>query len=325
MDERKRHINRLKAGASYFGCGGYLSRIGTLNRLSLYNTLSFERLNRKYGDIKKYFLASDQNWQQTFYIMLLRTMGGMDNKEAFTTLAHRVAYAHILRERMVPQNIEAMLIGASGLLDLYPHDEYILNLKRNFSYLSTKYSIEKMSAEEWRLTKIYPNNHPILRLSQIATLLTHTSDIMDRMLACRSGEDVHRLFSCETLPYWVNHYTPASSKQQTVAKRIGRTKTYLLAINLVAQMQYAYGDYIDNDKLRNKAISLLEDLPAESNSVIAQWKSYGPLAQTAFDSQALLQLSFEYCRHQRCEECPVGRQILSSIKAKQGSAEEIEG
>ena len=314
MDEQKRHINRLKAGASYFGCGGYLSRIGTLNRLALYNTLGFERLNRKAEDIKKFFYSSEQNWQQTFYIMLLRTMGGMDNKEAFTTLAHRVAYAAILRERMTPQNIEAMLIGASGLLDLYPHDEYILNLKRNFSYLATKYSIEKMEPEEWKLTKIYPNNHPILRLSQIATLLTHTSDIMDRMLSCRSGEDVHRLFSSETLPYWADHYTPASTSQRTVAKRIGRTKTDLLAINLVAQLQYAYGEYTDNDKLRNKAISLLEDLPAESNSIIAQWKSYGQLAQTAFDSQALLQLSFEYCRHQRCEECPVGRQILSKAE-----------
>lgn len=319
MDEKRRHINRLKAGASYFGCGGYLSRIGTLKRLSLYNTLSFERLNRKNGDIKKFFLESEQNWQQTFYIMLLRTMGGVDNKEAFTTLARRVAYAAILRERMVPQNIEAMLIGASGLLDLYPHDEYILNLKRNFSYLSTKYSIDKMAPEEWKLLKIYPNNHPIIRLSQIATLLTHTSDIMDRMLACRSGEDVYRLFSCETLPYWANHYTPASATQRTVAKRIGRTKSDLLAINLVAQMQYAYGDYIDNDKLRNKAISLLEDLPAESNSIIAQWKSYGPLAQTAFDSQALLQLSFEYCRHQRCEECIVGRQILATVESQQQS------
>lgn len=317
MDEKKRHINRLKAGASYFGCGGYLSRIGTLKRLSLYNTLSFERLKRKNSDIREFFLESEQNWQQTFYIMLLRTMGGVDNKEAFTTLARRVAYAAILRERMVPQNIEAMLIGASGLLDLYPHDEYILNLKRNFSYLSTKYSIEKMAPEEWKLTKIYPNNHPIIRLSQIATMLTHTSDIMDRMLACRSGEDVYRLFSCETLPYWANHYTPASSTQRTVAKRIGRTKSDLLAINLVAQMQYAYGDYIDNDKLRNKAISLLEDLPAESNSIIAQWKSYGPLAQTAFDSQALLQLSFEYCRHQRCEECIVGRQILATVNSKE--------
>ena len=314
MQHNKRDINRLKAGASYFACGGYLHSLDALHRSEIYNRLGFDRLARKNKDITQFYRKCNENWPQTFYLMLLRTMGGMDNKEAFTTLAHRVAYAAILRERMTPQNIEAMLIGASGLLDLYPHDEYILNLKRNYSYLSTKYSIEKMEPEEWKLTKIYPNNHPILRLSQIATLLTHTSDIMDRMLSCRSGEDVYRLFSSETLPYWADHYTPASTSQRTVAKRIGRTKTDLLAINLVAQLQYAYGEYTDNDKLRNKAISLLEDLSAESNSIIAQWKSYGQLAQTAFDSQALLQLSFEYCRHQRCEECPVGRQILSKAE-----------
>lgn len=321
MNELQRHINRLKAGASHFGCGAYLSRIGTLRRLTIYNTLGFERLKRKYEDIKQFFVESDQNWQQTFYIMLLRTIGGMDNKLPFTTLAHRVPYAAILRERMVPQNIEAMLIGASGLLELYPHDEYILNLKRNFSYLATKYSIQAMGPEEWKLTKIYPNNHPILRLSQIATLLTHTNDIMDRMLSCRSGDDVHKLFNSETLPYWSNHYTPASDNHRTVTKRIGRTKSDLLAINLVAQMQYAYGDYINNDTLRSRAISLLEDLPAENNSIIAQWKSYGPLAQTAFDSQALLQLSFEYCRHQRCEECPVGVSILNELEKKSAANE----
>ena len=314
MNELQRHINRLKAGASHFGCGAYLSRIGTLRRLTIYNTLGFERLKRKYEDIKHTFSQSSQNWQQTFYIMLLRTMGGVDNKEPFTTLALRVPYAAILRERMVPQNIEAMLIGASGLLELYPHDEYILNLKRNYSYLATKYSIQAMAPEEWKLIKIYPNNHPILRLSQIATLLTHTNDIMDRMLSCRSGDDVHKLFSSETLPYWSSHYTPASENPRTIAKRIGRTKSNLLAINLVAQMQYAYGDYINNDTLRGRAISLLEELPAENNSIIAQWKSYGPIAQTAFDSQALLQLSFEYCRHQRCEECPVGAAILNELQ-----------
>jgi hypothetical protein len=108
--------------------------------------------------------------------MLLRTIGGMDNKEAFTELAHRVPYAAILRERQVPQNVEAMLIGASGLLEIYPHDIYILDLKRNFEYLATKYSITPMRASEWKLTKILPNNHPILRLSQVATFLrTHAT------------------------------------------------------------------------------------------------------------------------------------------------------
>ena len=323
--DAKRHINRLKAGASYFGCGAYLSRIGKLHRLILYNTLGFERLKRKFDDIRQIYIESEQNWQQTFYIMLLRTMGGVDNKEAFTTLAHRVSFAAILRERMVPQNIEAMLIGASGLLQLYPHDEYILNLKRNFSYLSAKYSIREMETTEWKLTRIYPNNHPILRLSQIASLLSFNADIMERMLLCNSREDIHRLFSTPAMPYWANHYTPASENTRTVAKRLGRTKTDLLAINLVAQMQYAYGDYTGNDTLRSRAISLLEDMPAESNSIIAQWNSYGPLAQTAFDSQALLQLSFEYCHKQRCEECPVGVAILNEIKRKEETQNENNG
>jgi hypothetical protein len=254
--------------------------------------------------------------------MLLRTMGGIDNKEAFSELATRVPYAAILRERLSAQNIEAMLIGASGLLELYPHDEYILNLKRNFSYLSTKYSITAMEASAWRLKRIYPNNHPILRLSQVASFITYTREMMDRMLACTSGDDVYNLFSCQTLPYWQTHYIPASTSP-SVAKRTGRTKTDLLAINLVVQMQFAYSSYTGNERLYSRALGLLESLPAEKNSIIAQWNSFGPLARTAFDSQALLQLSFEYCRDRRCEECLVGKQILDKTAPVESLEEEV--
>lgn len=322
MDERKRNINRLKAGASYFGCGGYLSKLDTLHRLDIYNKLGFERLSRKNSDINHIFEECQQNWQQTFYTMLMRTMGGVDNKEAFTELARRVPYAILLREREVAANVEALLIGASGLLTLYPHDEYILNLKRNFSYLSTKYSITAMESSAWRLKRIYPNNHPILRLSQVASFITYTREMMDRMLACTSGDDVYNLFSCQTLPYWQTHYIPASTSP-SVAKRTGRTKTDLLAINLVVQMQFAYSSYTGNERLYSRALGLLESLPAEKNSIIAQWNSFGPLARTAFDSQALLQLSFEYCRDRRCEECLVGKQILDKTAPVESLEEEV--
>ena len=131
-EQRKRTLNRLQAGASYFGCGGYLASLERLQRLQIYNTLGFERLERKNRDIMELYAESGENWPQTFYMMSLRTMGGVDNKEAFLELARAVPYAAVLREKQSPQNIEAMLIGASGLLELYPHDEYILNLKRNF-------------------------------------------------------------------------------------------------------------------------------------------------------------------------------------------------
>lgn len=307
--DTKRVTNKLKAGASYFACGGFLASLDRLHLAQLYNSLGFERLERKNRDITQLYEECGCNWPQTFYMVLLRTMGGIDNKEAFTQLSRRVPYAAILRERLIPQNIEAMLIGGTGLLELYKHDEYILNLKRNFEYLATKYSIRPMEASDWKLTHIYPNNHPILRLSQITTFLAHTQNVMDRILECKTGDDVKSLFGVETLPYWLTHYTPATSSR-SVAKRIGRTKSDLLAINLVAQMQFAYGSYTTSEMLRERALSLLENIPAEKNSIIAQWNSFGSIARTAFDSQALLQLSFEYCRERRCEECIVGRRII---------------
>ena len=89
-------------------------------------------------------------------------------------------------------------------------------------------------------------------------------------------------------------------------------KCNLLAINLVAQMQFAYGSYIDREALRTSALALLENTDAEENSIIRPWRQYGVKPLSAFDSQALLQLSNEYCRRRRCEECPVGRRIAQS-------------
>ena len=133
-------------------------------------------------------------------------------------------------------------------------------------------------------------------------------------MECQTSRDVNILFSVETLPYWINHYTPASEQKRSVSKRIGQTKSDLLAINLVVQMQFAYGSYTTSERLRSRALSLLENIKAENNSIISQWNSYGKIAQTAFDSQALLQLSFEYCKSHRCEECPVGRRIVSQVE-----------
>ena len=102
-----------------------------------------------------------------------------------------------------------------------------------------------------------------------------------------------------------------------MAKHIGHTKTDLLGINLVVQMQFAYGSYINNETLRTRAMSLLENIPAEDNSIIRGWNACGTLAKTAFDSQALIQLRNEYCKRDDCDRCPVGRRIAARMAVPQ--------
>lgn len=310
-EELRRAERRLLAGAATYACGGYIARLDALHRHDLYTRLAYDRLERKYKVVRELFDESDCNWNQTFYVMLFRTIGDATNRDAFLTLARRVSYRMVLRERASLPGVEAMLFGASGLLDNYRDDAYTRSLKRDFDYFSHKYGIEPMTGAEWNLRDIRPANHPLLRIAELAAFLASNDFLIDRIIACRTAEDVRRLFAAEASDYWFTHYIPASPTHE-LPKRIGRMKADLLGINLVSLIQYAYGAYTGDEPLRERAIELLEAIPAEENRYMHRWRFYDLRPASAFQSQALLQLATEYCDRRRCTECPVGRRQLAA-------------
>ena len=207
----ERTIERLKAGAGTYACGGYLAGLGALQRTELLTALLFDRLGRKIRRVGALLSETSDNWNETFYRLYFRTLGDSRNQEAYLSLARRVPYRTVLRERLAPQAVEAMLFGASGLLALYRHDAYTLDLGRHFEYLSAKYGIEAMDASEWTLADIRPANHPALRIAQAARFFAQDEFVMARAMACRTEEDIRRLFCIEASPYWRTHYVPGDS------------------------------------------------------------------------------------------------------------------
>ncbi len=306
-------IGRLEAGAGSYACGGYLASRGDLQRTELLTALLFDRLKRKIRHVDALRGEADDNWNQTFYLLYFRTLGDRQNQEAYLSLARRVPYRIVLRERRASHAVEAMFFGASGLLDLYRHDEYTLELRRNFEYLAAKYGIEPMPASAWELGEIRPANHPVLRLAQAAEFFSQDEFVMARAMACRTEGDIRNLFCIEASPYWRTHHIPGAPGDES-PKRIGSFKANIIGINLVAVLQFAYGSYTGDERLRDNALSLLERLPAEDNRYIRAWRNAGVAVRNAFESQALLQLATEYCDARRCAECPVGRRIVQAVR-----------
>ena len=302
-------MERLRAGAEAYACGGYLGGLGALQRTELGTALIFDRLSRKMRMVEALRNEAADNWNQTFYLLYFRTLGDRRNQEAYLELARRVPYKTVLRERLAPHAVEAMLFGASGLLELYRNDAYTLDLKRSFEYLAAKYGIEAMEASAWALTEVRPANHPVLRLAQAAEFFTQDEFVMERAMTCRTEEEVRKLFCIEASPYWRTHHIPGAEGGEH-PKRIGAFKANIIGINLVAVLQFAYGSYTGNERLRDSALTLLERLPAEDNRYMREWQSAGVRPRNAFESQALLQLATEYCAGKRCAECPVGRRIV---------------
>ena len=314
MEDVQRIINRLKTGAEICACGGFLAQLDPLHRMEIFNTLGFERFGRKNEDIRKIYEQSSENWNQTFYALMLKFLGAPNNSRAFEKLARTVEYRIILQYSHQPKSLEVLLIGASGLLNCYQIDEYTHSLDREFAYLAHKHDIKPMSAAEWITTRIYPHNHPVLRMAQAAAFFSQRDFVLDSMLKCRLPKDVSALFSVGASDYWTNHFLPAHDSSAQI-KRIGHSKANILGINVVAQLQYAYGCYMGKEILHDRAVTLLESSPAESNSKVNRWTAYGVKPKNAFETQALIQLGDCYCKLKRCEECPIGRRIIKSAKS----------
>ena len=86
---------------------------------------------------------------------------------------------------------------------------------------------------------------------------------------------------------------------------------------MVTSLKNVYASNIQNQHLRDRAIALLECIPAEENKYTRPWIAAGVNPRNAFDTQGLIQLSREYCAAQRCECCPVARRIIDKITRSQ--------
>ena len=88
----------------------------------------------------------------------------------------------------------------------------------------------------------------------------------------------------------------------------------LLLINAIIPLLFAFGQHHQDNALMDKAVNWLEQLKAERNHVVQMWKEVGVTAEHAADSQALLQLKWQYCDRHDCLRCRFGTRYLQQRK-----------
>lgn len=303
----------LLGGIGEAACAETIARMDDLHRTDFYTGLALERMKRKSDEIKSLYEASDFDWAQTLYVMMMRSLGDNKNKEPFTEIARRVPFVTLMREKSSVRTVEALLMGMSGLLLEYDADDYVVALSQDFEYMCHKYSLRPLKPAEWTLGRINPQNHPIMRLAEFAALVCSSRFVFSAVLECRTAADIVSLLSAEASDYWQTHFLPGRESRYT-RKKIGTDKAYLIGINLIAPFLFAYADARGDENGRVHALELLESMPPESNGITRKWAERGAVMRNAFDSQAVLQLNNELCGRKLCDECLLGRrQIKKSI------------
>lgn len=287
------------------------------------HSLLIERLQMKSEAVMKIWTATGNDWDETFYRVLSRYFGFRVNTEPFEMLATALPFRIIRKHADNRLQIEALLFGSAGMLEegLFKNalaDQYYIDLIREYKVLSAKYSLRPIHGWLWKFCRLRPVNFPTVRLSQLAALLSTAGGLFSRTLVSGEVSQLKDLFGVSASPYWDNHYIFGKESRRS-GKHTGDQATDILLINAVIPMIFIYGRTHDDRKLCDRALDLLAGIDPEKNSVIRDWTLAGVVPESAFFTQALLQLTDEYCRKRRCLDCRIGSSVISSGKLLKNS------
>lgn len=298
-------------------CATKIKQVPHLTIVEWVEGLAFERLHGKVERIHQLLDSFNGSWEDVCYVTLARNFGFGINNDAFERLARRTPLRLLGKHSDSVLQIEALLFGQAGMLDAQKPgmDSYYNQLCTEYAFLSNKFQLTPMEKESWKLFRIRPQNFPYRRIAMLARFIEGGFRMMNRILEAEGEKEMRALFEVELSGYWTKHYTFGKPNERATAT-LSRSSTDIILINTVAPLLYAYGELTGNYEMTDKAIKLLEDLRAESNSIVSHFVAYGIDCPDALTSQALVQLKREYCDARKCIYCKIGHHLLS--KAARG-------
>lgn len=293
-------------------CANYLREMDSFHLSSWMHTLLVERLERKSNDIEKHLQQFTYSWDDVFYILLSRNFGFGLNSDIFERLALSLPLSYIRKHGDNLVQIEALLFGQAGMLNSnHPLDDYHNLLCKEYDFLRIKYDLKPLEQHLFKNMRSRPSAFPQIRIAQLAALLHHSHGLFAKIAQTKDVGKIRLLFHINASEYWQTHYTFGSTSAKK-SKYLGDSSLNIILINTVSPLLFAYGKYIADEEMCDRAFLFLETIDAERNSVTKPFAKYGVRIENAADSQAIIQLKREYCEKRKCLYCRIGHKLLGT-------------
>lgn len=302
------NYRRFTDSRAWLPCARLAPSVQRFTWLAWLDRMATERLEDKTQVVLELASSTQFDWEETFWRLLLINLGFKVNQEAFELLGRALPFNLMLRHADQLHQLEALLLGVAGLLPAEPTDEYMAKLNAEYNFLKSKYNLKTMQASAWKFMRMRPANFPTIRMAQAAMLVHKHGRIFSRVLA-EPPEKLSEMFGVETSQYWQTHYRPGEPSPAR-KKIIGEDAIRLIMINTVARVLFAYGYAHKDETHKDRAMMLLEQLPAENNNLTRRFSEAGITATNALHSQALLHLHRYYCAPRQCLECRIGSLLI---------------
>lgn len=308
--EIEKNYEALINDQKWIPCADKIPEIPGIFIHSWKNALLSERLAQKTEHLQVLLSENNQHWEEAFYVSLARSFGFNTNSQAFEMLAKSLPLSVLGKHKDNLFQIEALLFGQAGLLNNTINDLYVIALNKEFGFLKAKYNLKPIAGSMWKLLRMRPDNFPHVRIAQFAAIIHSSSKLFSKIIEQPELDYLASLFRCEPSEYWKSHYLFGEVSVEK-SKKLGKNSIYSLLINTIVPFVFSFASRKGNEDLKEKALALLDKIPAEKNSVVTGWQAIGIEIETAYDSQAFLQLKKHYCDDKKCLRCRIGHKVLT--------------
>lgn len=304
---------KFMASQHWIACERHLNEVHPFAINNWLERVAIERLQDKSQRASNILNGNKFDWEDALYRLLLRYFGMKVNNESFETLASLLPFKTLMKHADQLVQLEAMLLGCAGFLEIDSNEDYPRLLKREFAAMQAKFNLLTMPRERWRFMRMRPANYPTVRLAQLAQIIHRHGCLFSNIKEAKNAHEIKAMFNVKASDYWDTHLR-FSVESPANPKHLGEGTCDVLIINAIVPLLFCYGKFHRDQTYCEKALHILEEVAAEDNTVTRHFSQCGLTAENAMQSQALLHLYSHYCRRKRCLKCSIGIFLLRSNK-----------
>jgi hypothetical protein len=301
----------IVASKQTIACNNQLASVNDLKFSSWLERMFIERLEYKVKNIHTLFYSFNGDYLQTFYIVLLRNFGFKVNSVPFELLAKQLPITILLKHSDNLMQLEALLIGTSGLLEQQFTDKYVLDLQNEFEYLKNKYKLTPLKKELFKFSKLRPANFATIRLAQFAKLIFTQPGLFSEPQNFNTYEKIYKVFKIKLEGYWQHHYNLDGSIVEKDLQ-LGDASIANIITNTFSCFFFFYFKRTGKAEFENIPFELMEKCAFEKNTKTKLFEQKKPQLKNAANSQALINLHDNYCVKKQCLSCGIAAAILKS-------------
>ena len=301
-------------------CKHYICEYTTnLIRHSWLAAMQTEYLEERLERIKEvHNMYGDSSWDITAFIMLCRSFGFGHNDANMEELGKSIRLSILEHYRDDLFQIEAIILGQAGLLELEAipekyqkealYEGYFAKLRNEYIYLAHKHSMKPIRVT-WEKFGPGPQQYPYVVLSMFANLFYMRSISAKAILDLESANDCYHVMTTHPTPYWQTHFCFGAESKKSEKILSQDRRSYVIA-SFVIPFLFCMGRVKSEEEYCDRAFDIIEQMKPFQTIESKGFSRMGLMPKTAGDTTALIQLQQNYCDKHDCLRCRFGFEFI---------------